>query len=124
MMTRPCCMIVEDEALIGMSLEAYLEETGFDVVGPFLTSAEASRWLENNTPEMALLDVMLKDGASVRLAQELKRRGVPFAIYSGLKPGPNTPPEFQDVPWLEKPMSRLALTQTLDQLLLAKSAVP
>ena len=31
MMAQPCCMIVEDQALIGMSLEASLEEAGFDV---------------------------------------------------------------------------------------------
>jgi DNA-binding response OmpR family regulator len=42
-MTSPCCMIVEDQALIGMSLEAFLEDAGFSVAGPFLSCADALR---------------------------------------------------------------------------------
>jgi hypothetical protein len=40
-------MIVEDQALIGMSLEASLEEAGFDVAGPFMSNAQALKWMEN-----------------------------------------------------------------------------
>jgi DNA-binding response OmpR family regulator len=98
-----------------MSLEAYLVDAGYEVIGPFARKAEALRWLENQTPQLALLDVMLTDGSSVDLARELKARGVPFAIYSGLKPDAQTP-EFQGVPWLEKPMSRLALKEVLARL--------
>ncbi len=113
---RPRCLIVEDQALIGMSLEASLEEAGFEVVGPFGRKAQALAWLGADTPELALLDILLPDGSSVELARELKRRGVPFAIYSGLKPEAGAP-EFEDVPWLEKPVSRRALADTLSQLL-------
>jgi len=116
MVYRPRCLIVEDQALIGMSLEAYLEDAGYDVVGPFMRRAQALAWLETDTPELAVLDVMLSDGSSVDLARELRKRGVPFAIYSGLKPATDTP-EFQGVPWLEKPMSRVALKEVLARLL-------
>jgi DNA-binding response OmpR family regulator len=116
MVYRPRCLIVEDQALIGMSLEAYLEDAGYDVVGPFMRRAQALAWLETDTPELAVLDVMLPDGSSVDLARELRKRGVPFAIYSGLKPATDTP-EFQGVPWLEKPMSRVALKEVLARLL-------
>ncbi len=115
MSRRPRCLVVEDQALIGMSLEASLEEAGFDLVGPFGRKAQALAWLETDTPELALLDIMLPDGSSVDLAGELKRRGVPFAIYSGLRPEAGTP-EFRDVPWLEKPVSRRALAETLSRL--------
>jgi DNA-binding response OmpR family regulator len=116
MVYRPRCLIVEDQALIGMSLEAYLEDAGYDVIGPFMRRAQALAWLETDTPELAVLDVMLPDGSSVDLARELRKRGVPFAIYSGLKPATDTP-EFQGVPWLEKPMSRVALKEVLARLL-------
>jgi DNA-binding response OmpR family regulator len=115
MVYRPRCLIVEDQALIGMSLEAYLEDAGYDVIGPFMRRAQALAWLETDTPELAVLDVMLPDGSSVDLARELRKRGVPFAIYSGLKPATDTP-EFQGVPWLEKPMSRVALKEVLARL--------
>ncbi len=84
-MTGPCCMIVEDQALIGMSLEAYLEDAGFSVAGPFPSCADALCWLEHNTPQIAVLDVSLRDGTSLPIAQALKGRNTPFAVYSGLR---------------------------------------
>jgi two-component SAPR family response regulator len=114
-MIRPCCLIVEDQALIGLSLEAYLEENGYQVAGPFLTNADALRWLERHTPELALLDVILKDGPCLELARLLKSRGVPFAIYSGLKPQ-GVPPELEEVPWLQKPVGRADLARVLAEL--------
>ena len=110
-MTGPCCMIVEDQMLIGMSLEAYLEDAGFSVAGPFLSCADALRWLEHNTPQVAVLDVLLKDGTSLLIAQELKGRNTPFVIYSSLPFTPGLPAELQGVTWLEKPVPREQLTQ-------------
>lgn len=115
MTAAPRCLLVEDQALIGMALEASLEEAGFDVAGTFATGASALRWLEKNKPELALVDVMLKDGPAVRVARELKRQGVPFAVYSGLSRDAATP-EFEGVPWLEKPVSRQALADVLARL--------
>jgi DNA-binding response OmpR family regulator len=116
-MTQPCCMIVEDQALIGMSLEASLEEFGFNVAGPFMSNAQALQWLEHNSPDLAVLDVMIKDGTCLQIAGELKARGVPFAIYSGLPPQANHPIELQDAPWLEKPIGREVLAKTLAKLM-------
>ena len=116
MLTSPCCMIVEDQALIGMSLEAFLEDAGFSVAGPFLSCADALRWLEHNTPEVALLDVSLRDGTSLPIAHELKGRNTPFAVYSGLPFTRNLPDELQGVPWLEKPAPREELTATIASL--------
>lgn len=116
-MAQPCCMIVEDQVLIGMSLEASLEDAGFNVAGPFLTSAQALEWLETKAPDIAVLDIMLKDGTSLQLASELKSRGVPFAVYSGLPIlHQDRPPELKDVPWLEKPVSRDVLARVLGDL--------
>ena len=39
---RPSCMIVEDQALIALSLEAYLEEMGLDVGEPLMSIARRS----------------------------------------------------------------------------------
>ncbi len=116
MMVGRRCMIVEDQSLIAMSLEASLEEAGFVVAGSFPSSEQALLSLETDTPELALLDVMLKDGTCIHLARELKSRGVPFAIYSGLRLEPDSPPELQGVPWLEKPISREDLARTLEAL--------
>jgi two-component SAPR family response regulator len=106
-------MIVEDQALIGMSLEASLKEAGFTVAGPFMSSTQALQWLEHNSPDLAVLDIMIKDGTSLRIASALKGRDVPFAVYSGLPRKADCPPELHDVPWLVKPVSRETLAKTL-----------
>jgi hypothetical protein len=63
-----------------------------------------------------LLDVSLRDGTSLPIAQTLKGRNTPFAIYSGLPFTRSLPEELQDVPWLEKPVPREELTQTLARI--------
>ena len=113
---RPSCLIAEDQALIGLALEAYLDDAGFDVAGPFPANTDAVRWLERSRPRLAVVDVQLKDGPCLTLARELKNRGVPFAVYSGLPPAAQLPPELQDVPWLEKPVARETLVQVLGEM--------
>jgi DNA-binding response OmpR family regulator len=109
------CLIAEDQALIALSLEAYLADAGYDPVGPFATNGAALRSIEAAPPDLALLDVLLKDGPCTPLVRELRRRGVPFAIYSGVKP-PVVPPELAGVPWLEKPVAREELIRALGGL--------
>ena len=109
------CLIAEDQALIGLSLEAYLAEAGYDPVGPFATNGEALRSIEEAAPDLAILDVLLKDGPCTPLVRELRRRGVPFAIYSGMKPAA-VPPELAGVPWLEKPVAREELIRAIEGL--------
>mgnify|MGYP003584052182 CR=1 FL=1 len=43
----PTCMIVEDQALLGLALEAYLEEIGPEACEPLLSAVEALEWLPN-----------------------------------------------------------------------------
>jgi DNA-binding NtrC family response regulator len=114
----PCCLIVEDQVLIALSIEAYLEEVGYDAAGPFTSASEALQWLNSHTPQAAILDYSLKDGACTDLAHELLQRGIPFMVYSGHSRSPDTPPEFKDVPWIEKPCARdniIAMVQVMVQ---------
>ena len=111
----PWCLVVEDQALIAMALEASLEEAGFQVAGPVPSNAEALDWLEHHTPDLALLDVLLKDGPCTSVVRALRARSIPFAIYSGLRPG-SRPPELETVRWLEKPVSRDDLTGVLREI--------
>jgi DNA-binding response OmpR family regulator len=111
----PRCLLVEDELLIAMALEASLEEAGFQVAGPFARNAAALAWLDAHTPDVALIDVLLQDGPCLPLVRALRVRNIPFAIYSGLKPG-NRDGDLAAVPWLEKPVARDHLTKVLRDL--------
>jgi DNA-binding response OmpR family regulator len=101
----PTAMVVEDEAIIAMSLEDGLSDNGFEVVGPFSTCADALAALKIATPDVAILDAVLSDGPCLELARELRKRGVPFMIYSGADDFGEHAPELDGVPWLEKPSS-------------------
>jgi len=114
---RPCCLIAEDQALIGMSLEAYLDEMGFAVAGPFPTQGEALAWLAANEPNLAILDYRLGEGTCADIARELHARGVPVIVYSGVPRGIDVPPELQAACWLEKPVPRSALLKVVMELL-------
>jgi DNA-binding NtrC family response regulator len=99
------CLIVEDQALVGMAFEAYLEDAGFV---PALVSSEdqAMSWLQCATPQCVILDYQLKEGVCTALARALKQRGVPFIVYSGHSRSLSIADELQDVPWIEKPAAR------------------
>jgi DNA-binding NtrC family response regulator len=113
---NPCapntCMIVEDQALIGLALEAYLEEMGLDACEPLSSAAEALEWLAMNTPAIAILDYALKDGPCTALIRTLEERAIPIVIYSGHKRS-IAPPELQHVPWINKPCDREVLFAAL-----------
>jgi DNA-binding response OmpR family regulator len=105
-------LVAEDEALISVLLSGDLRDEGYRIAGPFGRADEALAWLADQTPDLAIVDYMLRDGSCTALTRTLRERGVPFVIFSGYPRGPDTPDEFGDVPWFEKPAS-------LDDLLAA-----
>ena len=76
-------LIVEDEALIALMLADSLEDGGHDVVGPAATMAEALALCETTSPELALLDINLRDGSSgVDVARALFERWGVLSIFA------------------------------------------
>lgn len=56
-------LIVEDEILVALNLRQMLEAKGYDVVG-IAPDAEAATRLAGRGPELALVDLNLRDGAT------------------------------------------------------------
>ncbi|MBM6596398.1 response regulator [Microvirga pudoricolor] len=115
--SRPHCLIVEDQVLVALSIEAYLEETGFEIEGPIRSGSEALFWLRAHTPQAVILDYGLADGSCTALARELRRRDIPFLVYSGYRLGSDLPLELHGVPWIEKPCRREELMTALQTIL-------
>jgi DNA-binding response OmpR family regulator len=113
---HPCCMIVEDEVLIALMIEDCLEESGYAPAGPFRSGSEALAWLMSNTPQAAVLDYSLSDGACATLAAELERRGIPFLVHSAHRPDADVPPVFLGAPWVDKPSTRTDLLDALGRI--------
>jgi CheY-like chemotaxis protein/DNA-directed RNA polymerase specialized sigma24 family protein len=57
-------LIIEDEPVIAMDLEALLEDLGHNVVFIARTQREALTAIENQTPGLVLADIRLADGSS------------------------------------------------------------
>ena len=95
-------LVVEDEPLIAMMAAAALEEAGCTVVGPAPTLAEALRLAEQERLDAAVLDRNLGGQYSDSVAERLRERGIRFAVVTGYADS-GLPPEFADVPSLEKP---------------------
>jgi DNA-binding response OmpR family regulator len=118
--SQPTCMIVEDQALVGFSLEAYLKEAGFGTCEVFSSAAEARAWLATHTPTVAVLDYTLQDGPCTTLTCVLAEWGIPFLIYSGRKRSV-APRELQNMPWISKPCDREVLLAALTRVVPALS---
>ena len=100
---NPLVMLVEDEPMIALALEEEFIEAMFSVSGPFRTCSDALSALNSELPDVAVLDAVLDDGPCYELALELKRRGVPFFICSGMPSDETEPKELAGVPRLTKP---------------------
>jgi DNA-binding NarL/FixJ family response regulator len=77
---RPRILIVEDDFLVGMEIEAGLAEAGHDVIGIAVSAEEAVMLAEAEKPVLAVMDIRLagaRDGVDAAL--EIHRR---FGIRS------------------------------------------
>jgi DNA-binding NtrC family response regulator len=83
MSTLKCILVIEDDAVIGMTLADCLGDAGFKVPKPICSLEHALVAVEEFAPDAAVLDLSLRDGSGFSLAAELKHRGVPFLVYSG-----------------------------------------
>lgn len=79
----PRVLVVEDEPLIAMLVQEWLEELNCSVVGPAASVAGALELIAGVELHGAVLDVSLGKEESFPIADELKKRGVPFAFATG-----------------------------------------
>jgi DNA-binding response OmpR family regulator len=105
-------LVVEDDGLVAAFIVELLEELDLAVAGPFAAGADACAWLRDRTPDAAVVDVALADGTSERAVAELRRRGVPLVIFSGLDPS-QAPAVCRGADWLAKPACAEALARAV-----------
>ena len=76
-------LLLEDQPFIALDLEELLEEAGATNIVTLTSCEQADRWLDTNTPTLAIIDPNLKDGFCGSAARALSNREVPFVVYSG-----------------------------------------
>jgi DNA-binding NarL/FixJ family response regulator len=101
-------LIVEDNFLVAESLGRLLADYGFAVIGSVDTADGALRQIELGEPDCVRLDINLREGSALDLARGLRERGVPFVVVTGYSRD-TLPAEFQEAPYIGKPMSESEL---------------
>ncbi len=95
-------LVIEDEFYLAMDVKEGIEEAGGRVRGPWPDAAAGIRELRRGLPDCAVVDINLGEGPSFGIAEELKRRNVPFLFLTGYD-APSIPPGFADIERIEKP---------------------
>jgi DNA-binding response OmpR family regulator len=111
-------LVVEDEVLIALEVEAVLLEQGFLVLGPATTVEAALTLIAKHQPDAAILDVNLRGELVSPVAEALRYRGVPFLTTSAHgHPDQVAGAVLAGVPHLGKPTSSVTLLTALRTLL-------
>ncbi|GAA4043515.1 response regulator [Sphingomonas rosea] len=107
-------LVVEDEPLIAMMLEDFLETLGHRIHASCDNLSDALAKCTEGGFDLAILDVNLKGELVWPAAAALRERGVPFVIASGGHVEP-PPADFADAPLLEKPYTIDRIGPVLDK---------
>jgi DNA-binding response OmpR family regulator len=106
-------LIVEDEPLIAMMLEDFLDSLGHKVRATCDSVECALREIEKGGFDLAILDVNLKGENVWPVAARLRECNVPFVIATGGHVDP-PPAEFNDAPVIEKPYTVDRVTPAIE----------
>ncbi|WP_281517770.1 response regulator [Ferranicluibacter rubi] len=103
-MRTPNILLLEDEALIALDVETMLTEIKAGSVTSIASCADALKWLAHNTPDIAIIDIFLRDGECIEVANILVERDVPFVVHSARrKVTHNSHRIFLKGVWIPKP---------------------
>ena len=120
-MTTPrSVLIVEDESLISMMLEDFLDSLGHQVVGISDTVSDAMTKVEAGGFEVAIIDVNLNGEQIWPVADRLADKGIPYVLATGGHIEP-PPPRHARVPVLSKPFTIDAIEPILEEAIAARS---
>ena len=110
-------LLLEDNMIIAMDGERFLEDLGAERVLTASSVAQAMAMLDGETVVCGLLDINLGMENSLPVAQRLQAEGVPFAFATGYGDAGEIAEQFPQVPVLTKPYDKDQLADILRQIL-------
>lgn len=108
-------LVVEDDQILALQMQAILRSLGFEVLGPAGSLETGLRLAEAGDVDAAVLDVRLDQGQRVfPVAQTLQRRSIPFSFMTGY-----SDPELDrfQAPVLRKPVETGSVAAVIEQLI-------
>jgi two-component system, response regulator PdtaR len=120
--SEPKVLILEDDPLIRMDLEESLRASGFQVTVAAANSEQAIASLKTSTPDIAILDIELKDSLldGIQTARIIKEHShIPIIFLTAIVDVPvvERAKEINPAYYLIKPCSPLQLDVALDMAL-------
>ena len=100
--TKPRVLVVEDEALIAVMVEDFLDLIGCECIGPITHLPTALTAAETEEFDAAILNLIIGGKNAYPVAEILLRRGIPFAFASGV-PRDGFDEKWKSSPFLAKP---------------------
>lgn len=114
-------LVVEDNALLAMTVDSILQNAGAEVAGPVGTLSEAEQLAAAEPLSGALLDIKLNSDEIWSVARILLDRGVPFIFCSGHFDRDSLPREWSTFPILTKPARARQIVERLAGVICGKS---
>lgn len=109
-------LIVEDDYMIGLDIQAILSDAGFSSIGPIGSSQDALQSIATHRMDAALVDGNLNGQSSMAVAVSLVEHGIPFGFVTGYG-RESLPAAFHAVPMLGKPFDAAALVRMVNRLI-------
>jgi DNA-binding NtrC family response regulator len=97
-------LLVEDSWHVGNAIKRLLSALGADVAGPVATIADAERLITGCKPDVAIVDINLRNGERANpLLDRLQQEGIPVIIITGYTDVALQPGKVEAI--LQKPVS-------------------
>lgn len=109
-------LLIEDEPMIAMLLEDFVDMAGHETYGPVETVEGALEAVKAGGFDAAITDINLNGQKAWGVAEALRAQAIPFAISSGA-PDSEIPEAYADAPLLKKPYMLADVEAVLAQLL-------
>lgn len=109
-------LLVEDNMIIALDAEEMLLAMGAGPVRQAASVSDALRFLDQERPDFAVLDVNLGSETSLPVAERLAREGVPFVFATGYGEALDLPPALRGRPLVKKPFTSGTLRNALTRL--------
>ncbi len=106
-------LIVEDDLLIALDLEATVASLGVPSVRTASNIAGALRAIAEHAPDFAFLNIDLGPEQSFPVAERLRALGIAFVFVSGYRHDDRIPTHLTDIRRLEKPYSAEEIADAL-----------
>jgi DNA-binding response OmpR family regulator len=97
-------LLVEDSWHVGNAIKRLLRALGADVAGPTATVADAERLIAERKPDVAIVDINLRDGEQANpLLDRLQEESIPVIVITGYTEVSLQPGKVEAI--LQKPVS-------------------